>query len=126
LFCLLKQIIGRLSADADYRPIIGAPLVHSVQFNTNSELNKSHQFLPSITKVTWYHAACGHRRRGYFAVDDNPHSESLQGPYSRNFPKTSSKDLPTSDDLGIPMSFLFRILGGFLRVPYEVILFSSL
>jgi len=33
-FCLLKQIIGRLSADADcqmadtdYRPIIGAPLV---------------------------------------------------------------------------------------------------
>jgi len=33
LFCLLKQIINRLSADADnrntdYRPIIGAPLVN--------------------------------------------------------------------------------------------------
>jgi len=36
LFCLLKQIIGRLSADADcqmadtdYRPIIGAPLINA-------------------------------------------------------------------------------------------------
>jgi len=36
LFCLLKQITGRLSADAgcqmadtDYRPIIGAPLTYT-------------------------------------------------------------------------------------------------
>jgi len=30
-----------------------------------------------------------------------------QGPHSRNFPKTFCKDLPMSDDLGIPKEFSF-------------------
>jgi len=30
-----------------------------------------------------------------------------QGPHSRNFPKTFSKDLPMSDDLGIPKKFSY-------------------
>jgi len=31
----------------------------------------------------------------------------IQGPHSRNFPKTFSKDLPMSDDLGIPKKFSY-------------------
>jgi len=39
-----------------------------------------------------------------------------QRPHSRNFPKTFSQNLPTSDDLGMPRGFLIRILERFLCV----------
>jgi len=35
------------------------------------------------------------------------HTANVQGPNFRNFPKTFSKDLPTSDDLGIPKKFSY-------------------
>ena len=45
---------------------------------------------------------------------------------SRDFPKTFSKGLPMSDDLGIASKFFNRIVDGFLCVSKEVFLFLSL
>jgi len=47
------------------------------------------------------------------------------GPNFQNFPKTFSKDLPMSDDLGFQKSFLIRIFDGFLCVSKELLLFLS-
>jgi len=37
----------------------------------------------------------------------SPTGEKIQGPNFQNFPKTFSKDLPMSDDLGIPKKFSY-------------------
>jgi len=47
------------------------------------------------------------------------------GPNFQNFPKTFFKDLPMSDDLGIPRSFLIQIFNDFLCVSKEFLLFLS-